>query len=81
MQYVLLFLVCVTIFSIGNKFQPVSNFTELLKPPFLMHSCYCVISLCCPGASVQDDVLSSLETKLLDVSSELVRDSEGMVKC
>ena len=76
----LLFLVCVTIFSIGNKFQPVSNFTELLKPPILMHSCTC-ISLCCQGASVQDDVLSSLETKLLDVSSELVRDSEGMVKC
>ena len=30
---------------------------------------------------MQDDVLSSLETKLLDVSSELVRDSEGIVKC
>ena len=35
--------------------------------------CDAVPCLVCQGASVQDDVLSSLEVKLLDVSSELVR--------
>ena len=67
----------VTIFSIGNKFQISQSYSSRL---FLYHLATC-ISLCCQGASVQDDVLSSLETKLLDVSSELVRDSEGIVKC
>jgi len=35
--------------------------------------CDAVSCLVCQGASVQDDVLTSLEVKLLDVSSELVR--------